>query len=59
MLDAVVCTVDVLKRDVEVKLLIGCTAQEKTAVCNFHNKAKYMAAILVERADTPLQGPEA
>ena len=28
-LDAVVCTVDALKRDVEVKLLVGCPAEEK------------------------------
>ncbi len=48
-LDAVVCTVDVLKRDVEVKLLLGCTAEEKATVCDFHNESEYMAAVLVER----------
>src|SRR5712692_4002987 len=35
-LDAVVCTVDLEKRDVEVKLLLGCTRPEKQAVCAFH-----------------------
>jgi inorganic pyrophosphatase len=49
-LDAVVCTVDVLKRDVEVKLLLGCTAEEKVTACDFHNKGQYMAAMLIERA---------
>jgi inorganic pyrophosphatase len=51
-LDAVVCTVDILKRDVEVKLLLGCTAEEKAKVCVFHNDSEYMAAILVEREGT-------
>jgi inorganic pyrophosphatase len=49
-LDAVVCTVDIVKRDVEVKLLLGCTAEEKATACAFHNDSEYMAAILVERA---------
>jgi inorganic pyrophosphatase len=48
-LDAVVCTVDVLKRDVEVKLLLACTVEEKETVCDFHNESEYMAAVLVNR----------
>jgi inorganic pyrophosphatase len=48
-LDAVICTVDTLKRDVEVKLLLGCTEEEKATICNFHNNSEYMAAILVKR----------
>ena len=48
-LDAVVCTVDVQKRDAEIKLLLGCTAAEKHAVCNFHQSA-FTAAMLVERS---------
>jgi inorganic pyrophosphatase len=51
-LDAVVCTVDILKRDVEVKLLIGCTAEEKATVRSFHDDGECMAAMLVERVDT-------
>jgi inorganic pyrophosphatase len=47
--DAVICTVDILKRDVEVKLLIGCTENEKATICKFHNDGKYMAAILLKR----------
>ena len=34
--DALVCTVDLLKRDSEIKILIGCTAAEKTAVYKTH-----------------------
>ena len=48
-LDAIVCTVDLLKKDVEVKLLVGCTEQEKIIICDFHNNSKYMAAILLKR----------
>jgi inorganic pyrophosphatase len=48
-LDAIVCTVDLLKRDVEVKLLLGCTEDEKAIICDFHNDGEYMAAILVKR----------
>jgi len=48
-LDAVVCTVDVQKRDAEIKLLLGCTTAEKHAICNFHQSA-VTAAILVARS---------
>jgi inorganic pyrophosphatase len=48
-LDAVVCTVDLQKRDAEMKLLLGCTAAEKHAICNFH-QSTVTAAILVERS---------
>jgi inorganic pyrophosphatase len=48
-LDAIVCTVDLHKRDVEVKLLIGCTENEQAAICQFHNAGNSMAAILLGR----------
>jgi len=57
-LDAVVCTVDMLKRDVEIKLLVGCTPEEKATVCRFLNESEYMAAFLAGRADAPLQEPK-
>ncbi len=38
-LDAVVCTVDLEKRDAEVKLLLGCTPVEKQIICAFHRSA--------------------
>ena len=48
-LDAVVCTVDRVKNDVEVKLLLGCTEAEKAMICAFHDDGGVMAAILVRR----------
>lgn len=35
-LDAAMCTVDLKKRDVELKLLLGCTEEEKRIVWDFH-----------------------
>jgi inorganic pyrophosphatase len=48
--DAVICTVDLMKRDSEIKLLIGCTSEEKQTILAFHNESKYMKGILIERA---------
>ena len=35
-LTAVVCTVDLVKRDVEIKLLLGCAAEEEQEILAFH-----------------------
>ncbi len=47
--DAIVCTVDLMKRDSEIKLLIGCTEEEKQLVCERHNDSEYMKGILIRR----------
>ena len=47
--DAIICTVDLLKRDSEIKLLIGCTEEEKKMIMGFHNGTKFMKGILVNR----------
>ena len=49
MADAIICTVDLLKRDSEIKLLISCTASEKQRILEFHNDSEYMKGILIER----------
>ncbi len=48
-LDAILCTVDLLKRDSEIKLLLGCTEAEKTAIWDMHNRTPYMKGILIRR----------
>jgi inorganic pyrophosphatase len=48
-LDAIVCTVDILKKDSEIKLLIGCTEAEQNEIVSFLNESQFMSAILVER----------
>lgn len=47
--DAVICTIDVMKRDSEIKLLIGCNESEKQVVLNFHNSSQYMSGVLISR----------
>ena len=46
----IVCTVDMLKRDVEIKLLLGCTAQDIEAVLLFTNDSDKMSGIVVGRS---------
>ena len=48
-LDAIMCTVDLTKRDSEIKLLIGCTEEEKALVYQVHNRYKVMKGMLVHR----------
>ena len=45
-IDAVVCTVDLLKRDSEIKILIGCTEEEKQLVIPSN---QYLKGILIRR----------
>ncbi len=47
--DALICTVDLLKRDSEIKLLLRCTEEEKATVLSFHNESEYMKGILIPR----------
>ena len=49
MIDAIMCTVDLLKRDSEIKILIGCTEAEKELVVRTHNESQYMKGILIHR----------
>ncbi len=48
-IDAIICTVDLVKRDSEIKILIGCTEEEKEKIYNFHNETEYMKGILIRR----------
>ena len=47
--DAVICTVDLLKKDSEIKLLIGCTGEEMEIADGFHNDSDYMKGLLIRR----------
>ena len=49
MVDAIVCTVDLLKRDSEIKVLIGCTEEEKQAIRCLYETFPPMRGILVRR----------
>jgi inorganic pyrophosphatase len=45
---AIACTVDVKKRDTEIKLIIGCTDKE-IGIIEKHNNGKYMSCIIMRR----------
>jgi len=48
-IDAIICTVDLLKKDSEIKILIGCNEDEKQLVLDAHNNSEYMRGLLVRR----------
>ena len=47
--DAIMCIVDLMKKDSEIKILIGCTEEEKQIIYQTHNETKYMKGILIRR----------
>lgn len=48
-IDAVMCTVDLTKKDSEIKILIGCTEEEKVKIYHTHNDSVNMKGILIRR----------
>ena len=54
LIQAVVVSADILKKDCEVKLLVGCTQGEEYAIMEFLNQTVFQKAILVRRSkDVP------
>lgn len=49
-IDAILCTIDLLKRDAEIKILIGCTEKEKETVYRTQNEKDCMKGILIRRS---------
>ena len=47
--DAIMCIVDLMKRDSEIKILIGCTEEEKEIVYETHNETQFMKGVLIRR----------
>lgn len=48
-IDAVMCIVDLMKKDSEIKILIGCTEEEREIIYQFHNESQFMKGILIKR----------
>ena len=48
-IDAIICTVDMRKRDSEIKLLIGCDEEEKQKILAWHNDSDNMKGIMIRR----------
>ena len=51
-IDAIMCIVDLKKRDSEIKILIGCTEEEKAIVYETHNETPFMKGVLIRRQTT-------
>ncbi len=49
--DAILCIVDLVKRDSEIKVLIGCTEEEKALIHQTQNERDMMKGILIQRPD--------
>ena len=47
----IICTIDLLKKDIEIKILIGCTISEIEKVYNFMNSSEYMRALIIEKGE--------
>ncbi len=46
---AIMCTIDLTKKDSEVKILIGCTPNERAKIYDFHNISDRMKGLLITR----------
>lgn len=47
--DAIICTVDIMKKDSEIKLLISCSEDEMETVYETHNESEYMKGVFIAR----------
>ena len=48
-LDAVICTVDLDRGDAEMKLMVGCSEEEKAYIEDFYNSWPKMGAQIIRR----------
>jgi inorganic pyrophosphatase len=47
--NTIICTIDLYKNDVEIKILIGCTVIDKMKIYNFLNSHESMKGIMIEK----------
>ena len=55
---AIVVSADILKKDCEVKLLIGCSEEEEHEVLEFLNQTEFQKAILIHRGNEVPEGAQ-
>ena len=48
-IDAIMCIVDLMKRDSEIKILVGCSEEEKLEIYKTHNETQNMKGVLIRR----------
>jgi len=47
--EAIVVCVDILKKDIEVKLLVGCSSEEELSILEFLNQTDFQKAVVLRR----------
>lgn len=50
-IQAICLSADILKKDCEVKFLVGCTPEEENDILVFLNQTEYQKAVLLRRGD--------
>ncbi len=48
-INGVFCTVDSMKRDTELKILIGCSDTDINIIENFYSNNPYMSGLLIRK----------
>jgi inorganic pyrophosphatase len=48
-IDTIICIIDLLKNDSEIKILKNCTEEETLKIYNFLNNSDYMKAIIIRK----------
>ena len=49
--EALVVCVDILKKDIEVKLLVGCTEEEELDILEFLNQTDFQKSVILRRGN--------
>ena len=51
LVEAILVAADILKKDIEVKLLVGCSQEEVDKILRFVNQTEYQKTIIVRRGN--------
>ncbi len=51
LVQSVVISVDILKKDCEVKLLVGCSEEEEHDILEFLNQTEFQKSVLIRRGN--------
>ena len=51
LVEAILVAADILKKDIEVKLLVGCSEEEVDKILRFVNQTEYQKTIIVRRGN--------
>ena len=51
LVEAILVAADILKKDIEVKLLVGCSEEEVDMILRFVNQTEYQKTIIVRRGN--------